>query len=178
MDTVKKHRAAKWLNYLLLMINLTALATILYMNRPSSPAKTQRETQLSSIEYLRDRLGLSDKQYQELIKLNEKTFRIYYVDIDLLCEANIELLEEMSKDSSDQAKIDKLTKKIGNLNEMLKKNTVRHFEQVKSICTEEQKYKLVLLFKDIMQLEEQCEICNRKECPRKDRLNNLGKKQE
>jgi hypothetical protein len=178
MNPIKKQRIIKWLNFLLLIINITAIITILYLNNPSAAKdnKSENATKFSSLEYLRDRLRLSNEQYQELIKLTEKTYRVYYLNLDLICESNIELLEEMSKDSIDPIKMDKLTNRIGLLNENLKKNTVKYFESIKTICNDDQKYELVQLFKDIMQLEDQCKLCNRKECPRKDRINNLGKK--
>jgi Spy/CpxP family protein refolding chaperone len=174
MDQIKRNRAFKWFNYLLLVVNLTALITIFMVNRPTETGT--KENQEISLKFLKERLNLTPDQYQELIKVSEKTFRAYHVNIDLLCEANIQLLEEISKDNPDQEEIEKLVKKIGNINTTIKRNTAKHFEQVKAICNEEQRAKLVLLFKEIMQLEEQCAICNRKECPRKERLQNLGKK--
>jgi len=176
MDQIKKNRAIRWLNYLLLIINITALITLLFAGRTTTTNIEQKENQELSVKFLKERLNLSESQYQELIKLSEKTFRAYHVNLDLLCEANITLLEEMSKDEVNHEEIEKIVKKIGNINATLKRNTVKHFELVKSICTKEQKDDLVMIFKEIMQLEQQCEICNRKECPRKERLNNIGKK--
>ncbi len=173
MEKPKVNRAIRWFNYLLLIINLAALFTLIFFRQTGTAAE---KNEVSSLEFLRDELGLTDDQYQEVIRLDEATFRAYHLVVDLLCEANIELLEEMSKDMPDQEVIDKLTKKIGTLNTTLKKETVKHFEHVRSICDDEQKARLTALFKDIMQLEDQCAICNRKECPRKERMENLGKK--
>ena len=174
MDQIKKNRAIRWFNYLMLIVNITALLTIMLANR--STENNEHDNQVTSVEFLRKRLNLTEDQYNDLIKLNDKTFRIYYINLDLLCEANIDLLEEMSKDEPNQEEINRITKYIGNINASLKKQTVKHFEHVRSICTPAQKQELVKLFKEIMQLENQCTICNRKTCPRKERLNNLGEK--
>lgn len=176
MDQIKVNRSVRWLNYLLLIINLTALCTLIFF-RPHHEPETEN-LQVTSLEFLREELGLTDEQYQEVVRLDESTYRTYHLIIDLLCEANIELLEELTKETPDQEVLDRLTKKIGNLNTSLKKATIRHFDHIRSICNEEQKARLIGIFKEIMQLEEQCDICNRKECPRKIRLENLGKIEE
>ncbi|HDJ34479.1 MAG TPA: periplasmic heavy metal sensor [Bacteroidetes bacterium] len=176
MDQIKVNRSIRWLNYLLLIINLTALCTLIFFRPHHEPDR--ENLQVTSLEFLREELGLTGEQYQEVVRLDETTYRTYHLIIDLLCEANIELLEELAKETPDQEVLDRLTRKIGNLNTSLKKATIRHFDHIRSICNEEQKARLIGIFKEIMQLEEQCEICNRKECPRKTRLENLGKMEE
>jgi len=173
MDQNKLNRAIRWFNYLLLIINLSALLTLVFFKSAGGTGESQQA--VTSLEFLRDELGLTNEQYQVVIKIDEKTFRTYHLVVDLLCEANIELLEEMSKEMPDQGELDRLARRIGNLNTTLKKETIKHFEHIRSICDEEQKARLTALFKEIMQLEEQCELCNRKECPRKERLDNIGK---
>ena len=176
MNKKKINRSLKWLNILLLVINVSAIAAFL-VRTGSGKAVTDSgaSSEMASLQFMKSELSLSDEQYQEAVILNERTFRTYHLLVDMICEANVGMLEELSRDDCNQHALDSITKRIGNLNSSLKKETVRHFQNIKSICNEEQAAKLTLLFKEMMQLEEQCELCNKKECPRKVRIENLGK---
>jgi hypothetical protein len=46
---------------------------------------------------------------------------------------------------------------------------------LKSICNEDQQKELTIIFKRMMQLDELCQSCNKRECPRRERINNIGK---
>lgn len=176
MNKKKINRSLKWLNILLLVINVSAISAFLVRTGGGKAEdKTETSSEIASLEFLKAELLLSDEQYQQAVILNERTFRTYHLLVDLICEANVGMLEELSKEDNDQHALDSIAKKVGNLNTSLKRETIRHFQNIRSICDEEQAVKLTLLFKEMMQLEEQCEICNKKECPRKVRIENLGK---
>lgn len=177
MKSEKPNRAVRWLNMLLLVINLTVIATILIQayGGPGGGAASSPSESVASLDFLRRELGLTDEQYRDLARQNDQTFRTYNILVDLLCEANLSLLEELLIEESTQSALDSLTRKIGTLNSSIKRETVKHFLAVKNVCDEDQRHKLTLIFKKMMELEEQCESCNKKECPRKERLVQLGK---
>ncbi len=176
MSSEKKSRAIRWLNMVLLVINLTVIATILIQAYVAKPKPVSNVSgSVASLDFLRQELDLTDEQYRELAIMNDKTFRAYNIVVDMLCETNLSLLEEIIKEDSDQEVLDALIRRIGTLNSSLKRETVKHFLAVKSVCDEDQKQKMALLFKRMLELEEQCETCNKKECPRKERIEQLGK---
>lgn len=176
MNKKKINRSLKWLNILLLVINVSAITAFLVRTGGSETTdRSGTSSELASLQFLKTELSLSDEQYQEAVILNERTFRTYHLLVDLICEANVGMLEELSRDDCNQHALDSIARKVGNLNTSLKRETIRHFLNIRSICNEEQAAKLTLLFKEMMQLEEQCELCNKKECPRKVRIENLGK---
>ncbi|GEM_PF-389651 len=173
MSINRPFRHIQWLNYALLVVNVTALATIL-LTASAEGKSDQKRKDIRSIRFLKEQLDLTDEQYYEVVQQSDRTFRRYNYTLDLLCDANISLLEEMARQDPDPVKIERLTRRIGTMHTNLKNLTVEYFDNVRSVCTEDQNTMLASLFKMIMQLEARCEQCNRVDCPRKERLEILG----
>ena len=104
--------------------------------------------------------------------IDNEVLRIYQSLLDMECAYNFKLVEEMTSDHPSKAKMDSIAVSIGKYRTGLKRQTIRHFENIKSICTDEQKIKLNELLKEMMELGNQCSYCNKKECSRRDQLNN------
>ncbi len=110
-----------------------------------------------------------------LIMRSSSSLRTYNLVLDMMCETNVAMIEELARPESDPAVLDSLAKKIGVLNTSLRRHTSDYFVNLKAICNDDQQQKLTLIFKQMMQLEQQCETCNKIDCPRRERINNLGK---
>lgn len=170
----KTNRILLWFNLILLLIITSAVATFLVMK--ASGEKTTSDTGvINSTDMLRKELSLSNDQYRKVLVENDRTIRTYNIVFDMMCETNVAMIEELSKENSDPAVLDSLSRKVGTLSTSLRRHTTDYFMNMKSICNEEQQQRLTLIFKRMMQLEEQCKTCNKKDCPRKERINNLGK---
>ena len=163
----KQERIIKWLNIFLLIINISAFVTFLMMNRQSNDEHVQR---FSSDEFLRTELGLTPEQFRKVSSLNNDVFRLYQVYLDKKCEMNFELVDELAAEKPSDQKMDSLATRIGQLDAAIKKQTVRHFKNVKSVCNEEQKILLDNLLKEMLDAGEQCKICNKVDCSRRDQL--------
>lgn len=174
MISEKTNRIVLWFNLVLLLIIGSAIITFIIMNRSDDRVSADKGG-ITSIEMLRRELGLSDNQYKKVLVENDKTLRTYNLVLDMMCETNVAMIEELAKKESDPIVLDSLARKIGTLNTSLRRHTGEYFLQLKSICDDEQQQKLTVIFKKMMQLEEQCETCNKKDCPRKERINNIGK---
>ena len=170
----KTNRIVLWFNLVLILIIGSAIITFIIMNRSDDRVSADKGG-ITSIEMLRRELSLSDDQYRKVLVENDKTLRTYNLVLDMMCETNVAMIEELAKKESDPAVLDSLARKIGTLNTSLRRHTGEYFLQLKSICDDEQQQKLTIIFKKMMQLEEQCETCNKKDCPRKERINNIGK---
>ena len=168
MEATKRKRIVQWLNIFLLVINVSAFGTILLLNK-QVPAKSLDK--YNSDEFLRKELNLSADQYKKILLMDSEVFRIYQSLLDMECASNFRLVEEMTSESPNKAKMDSIALNIGRLHSGIKKQTVKHFDNIKSICTEEQKVLLDQLLKDMMELGDQCEYCNKRECTRRDQLN-------
>lgn len=170
----KTNRILLWLNLILLVLIGSAIITFIVMSSRSTKASSESGV-INSMTMLRSELNLTDEQYKKVLVENDKTVRTYNIVLDMMCETNVAMIEELAKPTSDRQVLDSLSKKIGVLNTSLRRHTSDYFMNLKAICTPEQQKKLTLIFKNMMQLEEQCETCNKKDCPRKERINNLGK---
>ncbi len=165
----KQQRIIQWLNIFLLIINTSAFVTFLLMNRQNT---TEHDERFSSDEFLRTELELTPDQFRKISGLNSEVFRLYQVYLDKKCELNFELIDELSSEKPSDAKMDSLSVRIGQLDAALKKQTVRHFKNVKSVCTEEQCLLLDQLLKEMLDAGEQCKYCNKIDCARRDQLKN------
>jgi len=163
----KYQQIFKWLNVFLLIINLSAFVTFLFMNRQDS---TVHDTKFSSDQFLQTELALTPDQYKKVSALNNDVFRLYQVFLDKKCELNFQLVDELASEKPSEEKMDSLSNRIGQLDAALKKQTVRHFKNVKSVCTESQKLMLGELLKEMLDAGGQCKICNKINCSRRDRL--------
>lgn len=167
----KRDRIIIWLNIFLLLINISAFTTILLMNGKTSSVE-QKSDKYKSDMFLKEELNLSDEQFSQLSKLDGNVFRNYQLLIDKQCELNFDLLEELSSENPSKETLDSIAERIGRYQTLLKKQTIKHFINIRSICSDEQKILLDDLLKEMMNLKDQCALCNKKNCDRKDQLQN------
>ncbi len=165
----KKQRILYWLNIFLLVINISAFVTFLLMN--NSSGKTEHDDRFSSDEFLKTELGLSEEQYHAISAQNNNIFRVYQAFLDMKCELNFRLIEELSSEHPSDSVMDSLANRIGMIDGKIKKQTVNHFKNIRSICNDEQKVLLNQLLKDMLDAGEQCKYCNKINCARRDQLN-------
>lgn len=168
------NRILLWFNLILLLVIVSAVVTFFVMKATDGKGEDNSGV-INSTDLLRKELNLTEEQYSNVIVENERTIRTYNLVFDMMCETNVSMIEELSKEKSDPGTLDSLSRKIGNLSTSLRRVTTEYFLNLKDICNEEQQQQLTLIFKQMMQLEEQCQICNKKDCPRKERINNIGK---
>ncbi len=165
----KNQNTIKWLNVFLLVINISAFVVFLFMNQGQ---KNEDIDQYNSDEFLRERLQLTQEQYQKIIELDQEVFRNYQLLIDIECETNFELIKELSLKNSSKKELKRLLDKIGKYHALVKRQTVKHFQNIKSICNDEQKLLLDNLLMEMMDAGDLCQICNKENCSRKNQLEN------
>ena len=170
----KTNRILLWLNIVLLIVITSATVTFFVM-KGINEKNSDDGGVINSMDLLRKELGLSDSQYRKVLVENDRTTRTYNIVFDMLCEANVAMIEELAREDSDPQVLDSLARKVGSLSTSLRRHTTEYFLNLKGICNEEQQQKLTVIFKRMMQLDEQCKTCNKKDCPRKERINNIGK---
>ncbi len=169
MEAQKKQRITKWLNIFLLIINISAIMTILLAGR-SAPAEEGLSDQFSSDEFLRQELKLSDEQFKEISALDVKIFRIYQSIIDMQCEQQFKLLAELTEEEPNIEYMDSLAVTIGRLHTGIKRQTIRHFMNIRTVVDDEQEALLDQLLVDMMEMNRQCQFCNKTDCDRRKQL--------
>jgi len=163
----KLQRILLWLNIFLLVINVSAFVTFLLMNNAD---KSEHDDRFSSDEFLKTELGLSDEQYRAVSAQNNNVFRAYQAFLDMKCELNFKLIEELSSAHPSDSVMNSLATRIGIMEGNIKKQTVNHFKNIRRICNDEQKVLLDQLLKDMLDAGEQCKFCNKINCSRRDQL--------
>lgn len=170
----KTNRILLWFNLILILIITSAVVTFIVMK--SSGEKQPGDPGLiNSMDMLREELSLTDEQYRKVLVENDKTVRLYNIVFDMMCETNVAMIEELARQDSDPAALDSLSRKVGTLSASLRRYTTDYFMNLKGICNDAQQQELTQIFKRMMQLDELCETCNKRECPRRERINNIGK---
>lgn len=143
-----------WIVILLLVINLTAIITILFNRKQDvaeeMPIQGDQPESASSMKYsgrwFRDELGLTGDQMREFSGFNP-AFRqkVRHINIELI-EKRRQMLEEMAAENSDTARLDQLSDSIGMLHSDLKEATYFYYLEFKRISTAEQQEKLKQIF--------------------------------
>lgn len=139
------------------------------MNQSPAPASAEG-SKFNSDEFLKDELHLTNDQFIQLSKLDGDVFRNYQLLLDRQCEFNFDLLDRLSSENPSKTELDSIANRIGHYQYLMKKQTIRHFLNIRSICTDEQSKLLDNLLKSMMHVGEQCEFCNKKDCERREKL--------
>lgn len=146
-------------NIVLLTINVAIL--VVWLMVLSSHSVDPKE-KLTSNEFLQDELGLSHDQFESINRLDSVNFEHYQRILRLLCSNRRLLLKEISKPTYNKEKVYEITMRIGHLHTALKRQTVNHLLNIKKVCDEEQKNKLMVLFEEFLEVNNQCRYCKNK----------------
>lgn len=139
----------------LVAINLAALTTMLARQRQQAET-IERQNMADSLRrakanrFIRDELQLSPQQFEQFRALSRENFQQSRPLLDQMEIKRAEMLEELAKPKPDHEKLDQIALEIGNLHTELKKNTIDHFLQLKTVCTPAQQQGLNALFREIL----------------------------
>jgi len=148
---MNKTKLLTWAVVLLVVLNLTTIATILYHNYKESAEKetivlgNESNDRLNG-RFFRQTLGFNNKQMETFRDANRE-FRpnantiIFQID-----SLKSEMFTELEKTHSDSLRLNNLSRETGNLHAELKIETNRFYLKIKSVCTPEQLKKLQITF--------------------------------
>jgi Spy/CpxP family protein refolding chaperone len=147
MKTENKYSILVWSVVILVVLNISTVATILYQkhsaqNQGSADQNNNfsgRDRQDSfSGRYFRGKLNLTPEQLQEFQKFNPE-FRNKAREINMqLYDLRNRMLQEMAVEKNDTAELNAISDSIGKLHGDLKKLTYRYYLDLKHICMPEQ----------------------------------------
>jgi hypothetical protein len=152
MDWITQSKYIKWLIGILLAINLVTISIIwiLIIDRKGpAPFEGDKRPQ-GTIEMMKKEINLSDDQLKLFEKLRKENFERAKLFFEKIDSAKKLLSEELADDKLDTVLINSLTNKIGILFAEMEKQRLKHFHDLLSICTKEQKEKLTLIFKNLI----------------------------
>jgi Spy/CpxP family protein refolding chaperone len=148
---MNKTRILQWLVALLILLNLSTIASLLYHNYQE---KTDNEVLVFDVgsesrlngRYFRQTLGFSNDQmdaFREANRSFQPKANMIIFSIDSL-KNNIFI--ELKKENPDTTALRQLSEKIGNQHADLKKATNLFYLKIKTVCTSAQKEQLNEVF--------------------------------
>ncbi len=151
MDNIIKKRLAFWGVILLVIMNLSSLVTVWYLHyhRPDV-SNLEMPPPNRVTDFLKNELGLSEIQTQRAASVIEDHFTKVEIILYSMRDIRKELLKEISVETPDFAKIEKLADQIGDKHSELEKLKFYHFLELKKTCTPDQQKKLEKIFRDIL----------------------------
>lgn len=159
---------------LLVIINLSALITIIFHNIKENKQLTQEEfiredpRQKGMNYFLRDELNLSNEQFESFQSINKQYFKESRDIAFKLHNNRILMLEEIANKNPNTENLNQIAKDIGDLHYELKLNTIDHFLALKSICNKEQQILLQDFFMKMIDNQDQGQF-RRREGPGRNR---------
>ena len=157
MDKITKKKLLIGAIILLLIINISALATIFYtqkvrLNKVDKLNYRNEQVQIRGMyRYLKDELKLSNDQFKQFKIINVSNKQKTQEIAIKLHNNRIIMVNEIAKLNPNLEKLDSIANEIGILHYQLKKNTISHFIELKAICNKDQQDKLQQLFIHIIQ---------------------------
>jgi len=154
MDYFSKKRLAFWGVALLVIMNISALATVWFQqHRPQELARRpeRREPPQERVnQFLTDELGLTEAQTAKFAEYQSRHFAHAREIREAMRDLKQELFHELS--APDTVKAEKLAAAIGAKQSELEKITFYHFLGLKRLCTPEQQAKLEALFGELLRM--------------------------
>jgi len=155
MENNNKQKFLIWAVVVLVVMNISTLATIVYHNKASvkevvrEPAQLEADAEKYSGRYFRDKLNLDQNQMDQFRRFNP-VFRRQAMEVTRkLAENRREMLNEMAGSESDTTRLNALSDSIGILHSRLKKLTWNYYTDIKEICSSSQRELLEQLFTEM-----------------------------
>jgi len=143
-----------WLIILLILFNISTLATILYrcytVEVPEPRLVDQRMPPPPPDDIMFKRLDLSDKQVEEIAPVRQIYLNEARKTAKELQHKRFEMLDELALNSPDSVKLNQIAREIGDLHYHLKHVTFMYYLKMKAICSDEQQKQLLHMFKAML----------------------------
>ncbi|MEA3318042.1 MAG: hypothetical protein U9R54_08800, partial [Bacteroidota bacterium] len=153
----------------IVVINLSAIATMFYRNRapetfPRFRNRNMRENRSMQInrnsfnnnrrrgahDFFVNELDFSEKQLAIFREISQNKYTKIRILINKLNDKRDEMIFELDKENPNMKKLDTIAYEVGNLHVELKKITINHYLEIKDICNIQQKEKLHLMYKHML----------------------------
>lgn len=151
MNYFLKNRLVFWGIILLVVMNLSALATVWWQQhmRPGPPPGGRDEPQRIR-RILQNELGLTEPQLQQFEKIQRQHRKNSRAVHENMRGLRHDLFAQLSVESPDEEKVEQLTNQIGRAQSELEKLTFKHFTELKNLCNDEQQKRLSSLISELL----------------------------
>lgn len=155
-----------WLVAILLVTNLTTIATVFHHMHHEEPSKGEQvETEVPGdrrTRFFKEQLNLSDEQLVPFREANRRFNRHARGITENMSQLRVEMLDELFADSVNREDLLVIARKVGLYHQELKMATCDFYLELKSICNEEQKAKLSNIFQSLLDSDERVKLPGKK----------------
>jgi Spy/CpxP family protein refolding chaperone len=148
MNIFNNNRTVFWILIFLVLINITALATyFIYMRKPASESVPG-----SGFKHgiaLKQELSLTPDQALKVNDINATYKASSEPIVAAIKEKKAVLLEELSKEKTDLARVEKLADDVVMEQKKLQMANIKQFLDLKKVCTPEQTQKLSQIYSEL-----------------------------
>lgn len=151
MNYFSKKRLAFWGIVLLVIMNVSSLATVWWQqHRLPGPPRDRGRGPVRVLQFMKKKLGLTETQVKQFAQLQREHFQQARAIQGAILDLKHEFLGELSASSPDEAKVERLAEEIGRKQTELEKLTFYHFLDLKNVCTPEQQIELNTVFGNLL----------------------------
>lgn len=145
-----KLKIVLWIIVVLLVINISALATLLLHQNKETQECPYPEKQRREGQFIKKELQLDDAQFEQFKALRHKFRQSNKTTVDSIHLYKNLFFNEMTKNNYDTAKLLLYSEKISQFQNGMLLRSAHHYHELSKICTPEQKEKLSRLYKNII----------------------------
>jgi protein CpxP len=155
-----RYRILMWLVIILLVINISAITTILLglnIRDKKEPRPFHKRIEMHRPHdgrFFEESLNLSPEQHDRFKASRHKFFSEAKKLAGQMHDKRVEFVNEMAAAEPDTLKLQEIADEIGMLHSKLKYQTYKHYIEMKSICNKEQEEKLTRIFKSMLYKED------------------------
>ncbi len=121
----------------LLIANIASIGTIIFLSY-RKPPMPEPQFNAESFRKTKEKLGFT-KEKEDTLKIMQKKYWEQSREVMVqLHQKRVLIMDEFSKPDTDSTKLYLLAEETGDLHTQLKKLTINHMLEMKSVCTEEQ----------------------------------------
>jgi len=150
MDIFTKNRATNWMIVLLVILNVSSLTTIWFLQLRQSPLPQDNRPD-NVRHFLEQELRLTEEQAQQFEELRKQHFVETKAIHEEASQLKKTIMDELFASPPDTAKVESLAEQIGSKQTELEQLRFYHFLNLKSLCEPEQVEKFQALIHEIFQ---------------------------
>ena len=149
MNFFSKNRLIFWVLIIMVIINISALASFFLLTKtqaPPPPCCPPAEKQCGAF---RDELNLSAEQTLKVGAINKNYQESAEPIATAIKGTRAAILNELEKETPDSNYLNVLTNQLGLLQLKIQKENIKQYTKLKHVCTPEQAHRLSALYRDL-----------------------------
>lgn len=149
MNYFSKYRIVFWIMILVIVINVSAFTSFLFYYKSNRAAVADTASCSGTCRFLNEQLALTPGQSARVKEINNEFRSRTEPVVAEIKSTRTALLDELSLDTPDTAKISACSSKISDLQKILQKAAIVQFQQLRQVCNPEQCLKLSAIYSEI-----------------------------